>query len=110
VAADTVLHELFAQVVSTDHYSQLETGPVVSREPFGQLISRSAMAYEALYTDDQGSFAMLGNIWVGVRHDGRVLTMTAETTPPGDFDSHYTSNFFPIYEPIWTSFGAGSLP
>jgi hypothetical protein len=110
VDSGTVLNELFSQVVSPDHYSQLQPGPVSPREPFGQVISRSAMAYDALVIDTQGTLALRGNIWVGIRQDGAVLTMTAETTPPGDFDAHFAQNVLSVYRSIWKSFGQGNLP
>lgn len=90
-------------VAGQQQMSQIQVGQPQPIQPFGSLTSASVMAYQALWTDTQSSFPLMGNIWVGVRQDGMAFVMTAETTPPEDFGPSETE-WSPVINGAYANF------
>ena len=86
-ASAQLLPAFVSLVASQEQMTQLRYGDPVAIAPFGSMVSAAVMPYEGLWTDSQGSFELRGNLWMGIRQDGAALAMTAETTPPTDFDA-----------------------
>ncbi len=74
-------------------------------QPFGSLVSIAVMDYQALWVDAQGSLPLYGQMYVGIRQDGTSLVMTAEHSPPEEFDASGTS-WGPIIDDTFNAFGS----
>jgi hypothetical protein len=70
-----------------ENYTQFATGDIQALTPFGSVVSIAGMPYEALWVDNQGSFSLHGEIYVGVRQDGTIFIVTTEHAPVEDWDN-----------------------
>jgi hypothetical protein len=88
-AAGDVITQNLENLLPAENYTQLQTSDLVPLEPFGSVVSISAIEYEALWVDNQGSVSIHGQIYVGVRQDGTVLGILIEHAPAEDFESAF---------------------
>ena len=88
-ASGDVISQNMDNLLPPENYTQLQTSDVVPLEPFGSVVSISAIEYEALWVDNQGSVSIHGQIYVGVRQDGVVLGILIEHAPAEDFESAF---------------------
>ena len=70
-----------------ENYTQFATGDIQALNPFGSVVSIAGMPYESLWVDNQGSFSLHGEIYMGVRQDGTILMMSIEHAPVEDWDN-----------------------
>jgi hypothetical protein len=89
VTSGEVLRQNVTGLLPPDEYTQLDvTGPETWGEvPYGEVVSRSVMAYQALWVSDQGSAEIYGQLYAGVRRDGVILVVLIEHVPPNDWDA-----------------------
>jgi hypothetical protein len=102
--ADGVMAELVDQFLPLEYYTQRQVSDIQPQEPFGNLASMASIAYKAIWVDSQSSFPVFGNMWVGVRQDGNILLMTAESSPEEKFSEE---NWRPIIDPTFVGFANG---
>ena len=103
-ASGDVITQNMDNLLPPENYAQLQTSDVVPLEPFGSVVSLSAIEYEALWVDNQGSVSIHGQIYVGVRQDGTVLGILIEHVPAEDFESVF-EELTPILDNSFGRFG-----
>ena len=88
VRAGDVIEQNLEGLLPPDTYTQLRTaGPEdFGTVPYGDVVSWSALDYQALWADPQGSVEIYGQIYVGVRKDGAALVVLIEHVPPDDWN------------------------
>jgi hypothetical protein len=77
--------EILDRYLPPEFYTQREFGEVLVQQPFGSLGSVASIPYRALWVDSQSSFPVRGNLWMVIRHDGKAVVLTAESTPEDHF-------------------------
>ncbi len=103
-AAGDVIAENLDLFLPPESYTQRQTSDIVPLQPFGSVVSLSALGYEALWVDNQGSVSLHGEMYVGVRQDGTLLVMLIEHLPAEDFESAY-GDLAPIVDNTFSRFG-----
>lgn len=93
------------ELLTTENYTQLQIGTPAALQPFGSLVSLAFVDYEALWADAQSSIPLHGQLFVAVRQDGTTLVMTAEHSPPEEFDAS-RAEWGPIIDGAFNAFGA----
>ena len=89
VTAGELLRQNLTGLLPPDEYTQLDvTGPEDWGDvPYGEVVSRSVVAYEALWVSDQGSVPIYGQLYAGVRRDGVIMVVLIEHVPPDDWNA-----------------------
>lgn len=87
-----------------DYYSQLQLGDINALDPFGSIVSAAVINYQGQWVDSQGSTAVRGTIYAAVRQDGSALLMSAEHSPPKDFQDS-SSSWGPVIDASFNAFG-----
>jgi hypothetical protein len=88
--ASATLGTNWQNFISADHYSDLQSGEVNAQQPVGSMTSFAGMAFQGLWTDDQGSAEYRGEMWLAIRADGSMVVMSIETSPPEHIEQSYT--------------------
>lgn len=103
---NALLQNLFVEVVmSQEQMSQLQVAQeAVPIQPFGSIVAAALLPYKGLWSDAQGSFELMGGMFVAIRQDGVVLVMTAETTPPEDWAPSEAQEWGPVVNGAYRSF------
>ena len=70
-----------------EYYTQFATGDIQALDPFGSVVSMAGMPFEALWVDNQGSFSLHGELYVGVRQDGTIFMVGIEHAPVEDWEN-----------------------
>lgn len=89
--AGSFLSQVLPEILPAENYSQLELSAVSPIQPFGSMVSAAVIDYRALWVDSQGSLPLYGQMYVGIRQDGATLIMTAEHSPPKEFQASAAS-------------------
>lgn len=103
--AGALLSQVISQVLPSENYSQLQLGEVSPIQPFGSMVSAAVVDYQALWVDSQGSMSVYGQVYVGIRQDGASLILTAEHTPPEEFEQSYSS-WGPVIDGAFQAFAS----
>lgn len=103
--AGAFLSQVIPQVLPSENYSQLQLGEVSPIQPFGSMVSAAVVDYQALWVDSQGSMSLYGQMYVGIRQDGASLILTAEHTPPEEFEQSHSS-WGPVIDGAFQAFAS----
>lgn len=103
--AGAFLSQVVPQILPSENYSQLQLGEVAPIQPFGSMVSAAVVDYQALWVDSQGSMSLYGQLYVAIRQDGSSLIMTAEHTPPEEFEQSYSS-WGPVIDGAFQAFAS----
>jgi hypothetical protein len=109
----TQMAAVFAQLVTNDtSYSDVQTSDVSQFQPWGGLVSVGRISYSAIWADDQGSYEVGGNVYLGIRQDGKIFAMLVEISP--NDEATWTASaetwFGPIFIPSYGSFAGAPVP
>jgi hypothetical protein len=85
--AGEIIRQNLEGLLPPDTYTQLRaSGPRDwGSQQYGDVVSRSSLDYQALWTDPQGAVEIYGQIYAAVRNDGAVLVVLIEHVPPDDW-------------------------
>ncbi len=103
--AGALLSQVIPEVLPSENYSQLQLGEVSPIQPFGSMVSTAVVDYQALWVDSQGSMSLYGQMYVGIRQDGASLILTAEHTPPDEFEQS-NSSWGPVVDGAFQAFAS----
>jgi hypothetical protein len=108
----TEIADVLDQLVTSDtSYSDVRTSDVTQFQPWGGLVSVGRISYSAIWADDQGSYDVGGNVYLGIRQDGKIFAMLVEISP--NDEATWTANaetwFAPIFIPSYESFAGAPL-
>jgi hypothetical protein len=82
--AASIISQNMDVVLPPDYYN-VQTSDISAAETFGSVVSFAVMDYKGQLVDSQGSKAVYGQIYAGVRQDGTVLIINPEHSPPKDY-------------------------
>jgi hypothetical protein len=109
VPATQVLTEGQETVLSSAVAADVRTSDAQVLQPFGGLVTRSAIGYTAVRTDLQGLSWVSGNLFAFVRLDGAALTVRVEVVPASDWDDRL-QEWFALYSSVVANFAGAPLP
>lgn len=99
-------------VADNEGLVDLQTGDIISLDPFGSMVSRAAIPYNAVYADAQASYPASGLFFANVRQDGLVLLMIVEVwdvTSEEEWNAHIP-HWAPAYVGAVESYAGAPLP
>ena len=91
-------------VLPQDLYTQLQTSEIYPGSPYGSVTSVASLDYVATWADPQAAIPLYGRLFAVVRQDGTALIITAEHTPPDEFDANLDA-LAAVVDPTLTAFG-----
>jgi hypothetical protein len=109
VPATQVLTEAQETVLSSAVAAHVRTSDAQVLQPFGALVTRSAVGYTAVRTDLQGLSWVSGNLFAFVRLDGMAMTIRVEVVPASDWDDRI-QGWFALYSSVVANFAEAPLP
>jgi hypothetical protein len=107
--ATQLVGERQAAILSPAGAADVRTSTVAGPQPFGSLVTRSAVGYSALRTDAQGVSSVGGNLFVFVRDDGLALTVEVEVSPATAWESRIEV-WLPIWQNVVANFAGAPVP
>ncbi len=107
--ATQVVTDAGAAILSPNVAAHVRTSTVIGLQPFGSLVTRSAMGYSALRTDTQGLSSVAGNVFAFVRDDGLVLVVNSEVTPAAHWETRI-GEWFPLWQSVVSNFAGAPVP
>ena len=107
--ATGLLTDTQSEILSPTIAAHVRTSEVVGLQPFGALVTRSALGYSALRTDAQGLSSVGGNLFVFVREDGLALTVNPEVTPAEHWEARI-GDWYPLWASAVSNFAGTPTP
>ncbi|MEO6510983.1 MAG: hypothetical protein ABIO16_08345, partial [Nocardioides sp.] len=89
--AASVIAASLESVLPEGTYTQLEKTDIAPLESFGSVVSMAGMQYRATWADQQAAVPLQGLLICAVRQDGTAIIITAEHSPPDEFDDSAAS-------------------
>jgi len=83
--AAAVISGTIDSILPKDVYTKQKRTDISPLEAFGSVVSIAGMQYQATWTDQQASVPLQGLLICAVRQDGTAIIMTAEHSPPEEF-------------------------
>jgi hypothetical protein len=109
VPATQVLTEAQETVLSSAVAADVRTSDAQVLQPFGALVTRSAVGYTAVRTDLQGLSWVSGNLFAFVKLDGMAMTIRVEVFPATDWDDR-VQEWFALYSSVVANVAEAPIP
>lgn len=103
--AGSVLNSSLDSVLPPDLYTQLEMSEISPVSPFGSVTSIVTLDYRAVWADPQAAIPLYGRIYAAVRQDGVAVIVSAEHSPPEDFEANLEA-LAEVVTPTLNTFGS----